>query len=138
MMEHDLGAEFYEAYEEHSKVLRTWLVAYGIGAPVVLLTNETAATKLVMSGGFGAAGTLFLVGVAAQVSLAALNKTVMWACYFAERHPEVKTHKRFRAAYWISEQFLIDFVVDVVTMALFAWATWMLFGVLVPTTSASK
>ena len=28
--------EYLNAYAEHSKTLRTWLVAYGIGAPVLL------------------------------------------------------------------------------------------------------
>ena len=31
--ETDRAAEFYKAYEEHSKVLRAWLVAYGVDAP---------------------------------------------------------------------------------------------------------
>lgn len=34
---------YFQAYAEYSKVLRTWLVAYGIGAPVLLLTNEPLA-----------------------------------------------------------------------------------------------
>ena len=38
--------ELYKAYEEHAKTLRTWLVAYGIGAPVVFLTNEQLSKRL--------------------------------------------------------------------------------------------
>jgi len=106
-------------------------VAYGIGAPVVFLTKDSTATKLVMSGDFAFAGSLFLGGVGAQVILAALNKTVMWACYFAERNPKVKQGRRFRVAYWVSDQFLIDFAVDIATMIAFTWGTWLLFSVLV-------
>ena len=75
---HDLAAEFYKAYEEHSKVLRTWLVAYGVGAPVLFLTNDSLAAKLGASAESGEIGGLFLGGVAFQVFLAVLNKTVMW------------------------------------------------------------
>ncbi len=74
----NLSTDYYKAYEEHSKVLRTWLVAYGIGAPVLFLTNETLAAKLAGSAVAGRVAALFLVGVAAQVLLAAFNKTVMW------------------------------------------------------------
>lgn len=33
-----------KAFGEHSKVLKTWLVAYGIGAPVLFMTNPDLAT----------------------------------------------------------------------------------------------
>jgi len=42
--------EYFKAYEEYSKVLRTWFVAYGIGGPVLLLTNETLAKAIKASG----------------------------------------------------------------------------------------
>ncbi len=44
------ATEYLEAYAEHSKVIRTWFVAYGIGAPVLLLTNEALARTLKASG----------------------------------------------------------------------------------------
>jgi hypothetical protein len=35
----DHAEDYLEAYREHSKVLRTWFVAYGIGAPALRFTN---------------------------------------------------------------------------------------------------
>ena len=120
-----------KAYEEHSKVLRTWLVAYGIGAPVLFLTNDSLAEKLAESGMSAGVSARFLLGVAAQVGLAALNKTVMWVCYYAERTPPpppVQEYWWAKTAYWIGKSFLIDLVVDVGTLVLFGSATWILFG----------
>ena len=44
------AAEYFKPYEEYSKVLRTWFVAFGIGAPVLLLTNERIAEAIKASG----------------------------------------------------------------------------------------
>jgi hypothetical protein len=126
----DFGAEYYKAYEEHSKVLRTWLVAYGIGAPVLFLTADSEAIQALPLSQFRPIGKFFVSGVIAQVLLAAVNKTVMWACYYAERNEDWRERKRFKVAYWISEQFWIDFIVDLATLAFFGRATWQLFELL--------
>jgi hypothetical protein len=121
-------ATFYKSYEEHSKVLRTWLVAYGIGAPVLFLTNDRLATIFAASSGAAAIAKLFLTGVVLQVLLAATNKAAMWGCYYAARHPKKALGKRrFRFALWISEQFWIDFLVDFATLLVFGAATWGAF-----------
>jgi hypothetical protein len=125
------SAELYAAYEEHSKTLRTWLVAYGVGVPVVLLSNDRIWTAVTQAGLARSIGALFLSGVALQVFLAALNKSVMWACYYAEANPGLRKRRRFRVADWFSEQFLIDFAVDVATLVLFAVATLRTFRALI-------
>jgi len=75
---------YFDAYQEYSKVLRTWFVVYGIGGPVLLLTNETLARALKASGEGKCLAAFFLAGVALQVVLAALNKFSMWGIYFGE------------------------------------------------------
>jgi hypothetical protein len=114
--------EYFKAYEEYSKVLRTWFVAYGIGGPVLLLTNETLAKAIKASGQGKSLAALFLAGVA--FVLAALNKFSMWGIYFGELKVTFKSSRRYRVSHWYSEQFWIDFAVDVSTLILFALATW--------------
>jgi hypothetical protein len=123
------AADLYKAYEEYSKTLRTWLVAYGIGAPVLFLTNETLSARVLASPHAECLGILFLSGVSLQVLLAALNKSVMWACYYAELTPVCKTKRRFRFADWISQQYWIDFLIDAASLVLFAFATWRAFRI---------
>jgi hypothetical protein len=36
----DGKGHYFEEYSEYAKTLRIWLVAYGVGAPVVILSNE--------------------------------------------------------------------------------------------------
>jgi hypothetical protein len=126
-------AQFLEAYGEYAKTLRAWLVAYGIGAPVLFFSNDKVSAKMAMAAETPLIAKLFLVGVTLQVVLAALNKTVMWACYHRERNLAIcKDQKFFTLMYWLSDQFWIDFVVDLATGGLFIYATWRTFSILVP------
>lgn len=121
--------EYLSAYAEYSKVLRTWFVAYGIGAPVLLFTNN-ALTQTVKASGYARfVGGLFLVGVLFQLILASANKASMWALYYGEIRPRFKARRRYKFAYWLSEAFWIDFIVDITTMLLFGLATWRVFNV---------
>ena len=116
--------EYFKAYEEYSKVLRTWFVAYGIGGPLLLLTNETLAKAIKGSGQGKSLAALFLTGVALQVILAALNKVSMWGIYFGEFKNVFKSTRRYKISHWFSEQFWIDLLVDILTIISFAVATW--------------
>ena len=123
--------ELYKAYEEYSKTLRTWFVAYGVGAPVLFLTNDQVAAKIAKSGDARQIATLFLVGVGLQIILAMVNKTSMWGCYYGEQNPKFKTTYRWKLADWVSEQFWFDFIIDLVTLILFSAGTWCAFQILV-------
>jgi len=116
--------EYFKTYGEHSKVLRTWFVAYGIGGPVLLLTNETVAKTISASGESKNLVAFFLVGVMLQVVLAALNKFSMWGIYFGELKTTFKSTCRYKISHWFSEQFWIDLIIDLLTFLFFAVATW--------------
>lgn len=126
--------EFYKAYEEHSKTLRTWLVAYGVGAPVLFFTNEQLAQSFARAPEAVRISAFFLGGVVLQVVLAAVNKTVNWAAYFALRRPGEATGRRFRVARWIAEQFWIDLLIDALSLVAFGFATWWSVSLLMPAT----
>lgn len=122
--------EHYTAYQQYSGLLRTWLVAYGIGAPVVVLTNESLWEKLRLGGDSKTIAILFLLGVTIQVTLAALNKTIMWVSYYADGHPEFKGTIIFKIVKALRRQFWIDFLADIGAMALFAIATFYIFEII--------
>ena len=125
------AAEYFKPYEEYSKVLRTWFVAFGIGAPVLLLTNERIAEAIKASGEARGVVSLFLLGVGLQVLIAALNKASMWSLYYGEVQNSFKGFIRYKVAYWFSEQFWIDFLVDASTMICFGVATFSAYEILV-------
>lgn len=130
----DTAADFYQAYEGYSRTLRTWLVAYGIGGPVLFLSNEKLWNRVSGSGDAQCVAMLFLAGVALQVFLAALNKTVLWGCYYGEFDDDFKNTRRFSVAHWLAQQFWIDFLIDIASLTLFSLATFELFSVVTSTT----
>jgi hypothetical protein len=120
---------YFRAYEEYSKVLRTWLVAYGIGAPVLLFTNDHLAAAVSKSPYAVAIAASFLSGVGLQVLLAAVNKNVMWMLYWGEQWPKLQERFWHKISAWISYQFWMDMLVDVGCLLLFGWATLLAFRI---------
>jgi hypothetical protein len=126
----EVGEGHYAAYEEHARTLRTWLVAYGIGGPVLILSQAEVWKRLAASGSLRLIASLFLSGVVLQVVLAAVNKSAMWACYYGELEPAYKSTRRYKIGLWLSERYLIDFLFDIAGMFLFAYATYLCFAAL--------
>lgn len=124
------GSYYYAAYETHSSVLRTWLVAYGVGAPVLVLTNENVWILLRQSGESRFIAGCFLLGVVLQVIIAALNKALMWSSYYAEEHAEYADTRRYRLTAVLRGQFWMDFLADIAAILLFAAATYRMFVIL--------
>jgi len=137
MTEPTAGDGYYKVYEEYSKTLRTWFVAYGIGAPVLLLNNDELRRAVIASGVTTSLALLFLTGVALQVALAAVNKAVAWILYAEadeqatrkEGDPAVARKWYQRFAGWISAQFWIDLLVDIATGVVFVAGTYCVFQV---------
>jgi tagatose-1,6-bisphosphate aldolase non-catalytic subunit AgaZ/GatZ len=119
----------YKAYEEYSKTLRTWFVAFGVGAPLVLLTNEKLSETLAASPLLPLLVAGYCFGVGLQVLVAIMNKNAMWACYYGENEPSFRSTRRYGLADWLSKQYWIDASVDLATAILFGWATYSAFQV---------
>lgn len=128
IIEYD-AAGSYGSYLEYNKILRTWFVAFGIGGPALFLANPALATRLVAVEEMRYVATLFLIGAAAQIIGAFVNKV---ANYYVYRSGEDKTKPKRRTyvlAEWLVEQFWIDLFLDLVTMISFGIAAWQLLTV---------
>jgi hypothetical protein len=117
---------YFEAYASFARTLRTWLVAYGVGGPALLLTQESLAAKFIAAPKSQMIIVLFLAGVGLQVVGALLYKTAMWYLYMGEGKPSFKSTRRHRASDWISEAFLVESALDLGSIAAFGWATYLL------------
>ena len=117
------GDGFYAAYAEYSKILRTWFVAYGVGGPVLFVTQDRIASVIAKSGEARCIVVLFLVGVALQIMIAMVNKYCNWLMYYWT-YPEDRTWPRMYAFVdKFTEQFWIDILIDLGTAAAMGWAT---------------
>lgn len=135
----------YKVYEEHMKTLRAWFVAYGVGGPVLFVTQQDFASTLVDSGLSQLVGVLFLFGVLLQALVALFNKWVNWGLYYFDEDDadtgvvvdtvetvetvddavdtETKPRRLQRFCESYSSKVWIDIVADMATLILFAVAT---------------
>jgi uncharacterized membrane protein YGL010W len=123
-------AGFYPAYADFSRNVRTWFIAYGIGAPVLLLTTDSAIARLSASGQAKFISILFLTGVAVQILTALLYKSAMWYLYIGELRPDFRTSRRHKCADWISESHILELALDLITIGCFGIATFNAMNIL--------
>ena len=119
----DEASLFLAMYSDYSRTLRAWLVAYGIGGPVLFLTQEHINSKVAESGQGRWIVYLFLAGVSLQILIALINKWVNWYLYAYEDQDEDAQPWHYRVASWICDKFYIDIVCDIGSVVAFTWAT---------------
>lgn len=117
------GEAHYKTYEEHMKTLRAWFVAYGVGGPLLFVTQSGFAATLVSSGRLMLIGTLFLLGVLLQTLVALLNKWVNWGCYHFDDVETENPSLPHRFCLYINDKVWIDIAADVFTLLFFGFAT---------------
>jgi hypothetical protein len=129
-------------YAEYSKTFRSWMVAYGIGGPVLLFLSKDAPANISGSPHILVIVTLFIFGVAIQILISLINKWAAWHMYrgayakYQDAHddPECDKHHRsetYRVWCWINKQSWIDFIFDISSLVAFSIATWLVLKALV-------
>jgi len=142
----DQDASDYEGhfanYAEYSKTFRSWMVAYGVGGPVLLLLSKDAPANVSDSPHILAIVALFILGVALQIFLSLVNKWAAWQMYrgafskYQHRRadPDCDDHDRSKTYLvwcWINKQSWIDFIFDISSLVAFSVATWLVLKALV-------
>lgn len=116
---------FYEPYAVFSRTLRTWLVAYGIGAPVLFATQPFFARILAEAEVAMPIIGFFLFGVIVQVIAALLYKYSMGYIYFGELDENFQKTRRYRIAEHVSDAMWLEMLFDILSIVAFALATYM-------------
>ena len=126
---------YFEGYAQFAGVLRTWLIAYGIGGPVLFATQSRLADKLFETSQARFIAILFLSGVFLQVIVALLYKGAMWYLYVGEEDAKIRKKRRYKISDWLSEAFWLEILFDLASIALFTWATIFVLTILTSVTS---
>lgn len=121
----DNDSGFYEPYIQYARTLRAWFVAYGIGVPVLLVSQEFIARAIIKAGTGELITWLFLIGVAVQVLAAFLYKYAMNYLYFDELDDELEGTRRLKFAIWLSNAIWLEMLFDVISIGLFSWGTFL-------------
>lgn len=123
-------AGYFEGYAQFAGVLRTWLIAYGIGGPVLFVTQSRLADKLSETSQARFIAILFLLGVFLQVIVALLYKGAMWYLYVGEEDVEMQKKVRYKISDWLSDAFWLELSFDLASIALFTWSTILILNIL--------
>jgi len=122
--------EYGEAFERYESMLRTWFVAYGIGGPILLMTQTSLRTRFLAAPNCACIAILFLLGVAFQVIENFLYKMATWYQYRGEVKPEIKSGIMYKFSKLGEDCYCIDIFFDWATFVLFFIATYMVFPIL--------
>ncbi len=120
---------YYKVYEEYAKAVRTWFIAYGIGAPVLVLGNEKLWKQLASENLLLVVGLVFIGGGIAQIVIALINKWMNWQNFHIEFQTKAIADYQWydRLTKWLTRQFWIDMIFDIASVASFAVGTVILF-----------
>jgi hypothetical protein len=123
--------QHFQNYAEYSKTLRAWLVAYGIGGPILFFTNKDITQAISQAPGKRLIVALFMAGVTCQVLLAFVNKWCAWHIYAGENDRNYRDKRAYKVWAWINDHSSIDFVIDATSLCAFAYSTWLTLRIFV-------
>lgn len=109
-------------YSEYNKTLRAWLVGFGFGVPALFIINEAAQQKLLASKNAKCIIWLFLIGAAAQILMAFINKIITWCAYHKHDNGVENVGNLVRRISAFENAFWIDVILDIVSLIAFCWS----------------
>ena len=125
-----VNVDFYEPYAHFSRTLRAWLVAYGVGVPVILISQANVIETIKMSGKGLLITYLFLGGVLIQVLASLIYKYSMGYLYASELDPSIEKTNRVKLTNLFSEAFWLELCFDVSAIALFFCGTFIVVKIM--------
>jgi hypothetical protein len=109
---------YFDAYMEYNKALRNWLVGFGIGGPVLVLSNAEILRTVLRCGNKNVIFWSFSIGLFLQIVISFINKYVNWHSYNNFKSGE---------EHFLAGKIWIDFIFDVASIICFLKAA-VLFG----------
>ena len=128
-------SDHYDIYSGFSNNVRGWLVAYGIGFLVVLLSQEHLRDTIIRSDLGGTIASLLLAGAVFQLSASLLYKWTIGKLYLGDpkRGAPSERHRNSRFYKFSSKLFdalWVEIAFDVVTVVFYVVATYQTFQIL--------
>ena len=121
---------YFDSYKEFSWKFRVWLIVYGVSIPLTVLNNDQARSAIVQS----PYGIYFVkasfVAVLIQILMAFTYKCCMWNCDRNARGKLPDESFWFKSSVWITENFWLEVVADLLALTAFSTSTWKLLGVI--------
>ncbi len=119
---------YFDQYWKHNSVLRNWFVAYGIGALALVIyengsffENHLDQKSLFVNS--------IVIGISLQIILTFINKIIHWYVHYGKVQTDFQTTIRYSFSEWLTQQFIIDIIIDALTMWFYARALFVFLEV---------
>jgi hypothetical protein len=122
---------FEEVYRQHTGNFRTWLVAFGVGFPVFLVSNVEIWHKLETSG-IKCILIPIIIGIALQVTLALVDKYADWFCLSVIYKLRDQGSASAKFGVWWQKHDWLSFIVDCTTILVIGLAAYRTMHILTP------
>ena len=119
--------DYFEQYWRYCAAVRNWLVAFGVGGCVLLISERSGIFKGISSEMRADVVRLFVAGVIAQLAPALINKWIHWYIYWGNADEKFRTSCLYRVSDRVSTWFFLDIVADLFTCASYAVGAWKMF-----------
>lgn len=126
----ELINRIHSTYLEYNKTIRVWFVGYGIGTPVLILTQKHLYDQFTRSENAWLISMLYLAGVLIQVVSSIVNKWTNWVRY--NEYLGLRTYPKWLHNFADSwrDTFWANAALDVVTALIFSGATFGVFNII--------
>ena len=119
--------EYFEQYWRYCTAVRNWLVAFGIGCCVLLISEKDGIFREVSIQKKIDIIFWLIVGVIIQILLALLNKYIHWCVYWGMEDKNFRKSWWHKTAWKVSSCFWIDVLIDLSTIIVFTVAVCKMF-----------
>ncbi|MHC4458062.1 MAG: hypothetical protein ACYS0I_13445 [Planctomycetota bacterium] len=125
------GKEYFDVYWRYSTALRNWFVLFGVGGCILFISDKAEMFKEVCQQTKRLIIGSFIAGVALQIFLVFMNKVTHWCVYYGKvENKDFRETRRYKFFHRLSNWFIIDFLIDVLTVIAFGIATGYVFYIL--------
>ena len=88
----------------------------------LFIINEAAQAKLLAAENAKCIIWLFLIGAAAQIIMAFINKIIAWCAYYKHDKGETNVDGLVKCLAGLENAFWIDVILDIISLGAFGWS----------------
>ena len=118
-IEDPMTSRIHNTYLEYNRTLRAWYVGFGVGGPVLVLTQKHLWDVIAKSDVALPLTLWFVFGVAVQIFIAILNKWMNWLRYEERVKSTGRNVKFVRIAEFYREYFAFQLISDLGTALIY-------------------
>ena len=122
--------DFLESFRASSASMSKWIVAYGVGMPVIILSQESFSHYLIAQKYFLVVLSLFLTGSCLKVISELVYKYISWPLHLGEGDETYRKRTSYKICKNLYNSLLFEAIFDIPAVILLFTGTIWTFSIL--------